>query len=186
MTTESSPSDEDVPSGFGERAIGLSDELVDVLALLPDELAGLDADEAIRRTTRSHADHLVRWVEVADEAASQPHRHATGGTNGRVDGRPARLAIGDAVVTLRAGEEVVVGRRGEIVVDHLLVSRRHLVVHHGDEGLTCRDLGSANGSWLLRDGMRSIVDQLGCVLTTGDLVVTVDDLPLLAVIEVDP
>lgn len=185
MTSSAASAGEGASPVLGQRAIGLSDELVDVLAALPDELAGLDVDEAIRRTSHDHADHLVRWVEVVD-APAPPTSDTSDGSGRRVDARPARVAIGDVVVTLEAGEELVVGRRGEIVVDHVVVSRRHLVVHHGGDGLTCRDLGSANGSWLLRDGVRSAVDDLGCVLSTGDQVVTVNDLQLLAVVEVDP
>jgi pSer/pThr/pTyr-binding forkhead associated (FHA) protein len=60
---------------------------------------------------------------------------------------------GQPVSVVPVQDPLVIGRDAEgLVVDDPTVSRRHLVVEPGRDVLVCRDLGSANGTFV--DGER--------------------------------
>jgi pSer/pThr/pTyr-binding forkhead associated (FHA) protein len=60
---------------------------------------------------------------------------------------------GQPVSVVPVQQPLVIGRDAEgLVVDDPTVSRRHLVVEPGRDVLVCRDLGSANGTFV--DGER--------------------------------
>lgn len=150
-----------------DRPLAFSDEVIWLLGALPAG-AEFDLDEA-----RAEADDV--FVATMTKLLDLPAPEAP---------RTAAVLVGNAEQRLALGREVVVGRHGDLPVDHRLVSRRHLMLRYDAEGLWCRDLGSANGTWLRRGDARSPVDHDGCALTAGDRIVTVQDHELLAVIEV--
>jgi hypothetical protein len=140
---------------------GLADELAEALDALSGEIGAagsvLDPEVALADARARH-DELMR--------------------------SRATIGRGTDAVTMPVGTEVVVGRRGGVRVDDPVVSRRHLVVCHRPGSLTCADLGSANGSWLVRDGARTTLGRREVALVAGDRVVTAGDVELIRVIEV--
>lgn len=95
------------------------------------------------------------------------------------------ITCGGAVVTLLPGESVVIGRTpagtavgdGFVGVDHPMVSRRHLLVHRDGDELIAEDIGSKNGTILVRGaGSTSLVGPT--VLVDGDRLCTVEGVDL--------
>lgn len=86
--------------------------------------------------------------------------------------------------------QVVVGRRGDLRVEHPFVSREHAAVGlvAGDT-LIAADLGSKNGTWVRRGDHRFPVALVGSadrtVLFPGDRLETIEGVTLLAVPMVD-
>jgi pSer/pThr/pTyr-binding forkhead associated (FHA) protein len=68
-------------------------------------------------------------------------------------------------------------------IDHPRVSRRHVGVQLVDGVVIATDLGSRNGTWLVRDDERSPLTAM-TVLRPGDRLVTLDDVELVHVVEV--
>lgn len=84
------------------------------------------------------------------------------------------LAFGDDLArALALASSYVIGRAGDVVVDDARVSRRHLRIDHSDDATTCTDLGSANGSWIVRAHERLPVGADPVVLREADRVVTI-------------
>lgn len=94
-----------------------------------------------------------------------------------------RISSGSACVALRAGQAVVIGRaRGAVAeafigVEHQVVSRRHMVVRHDGDELIGEDLGSRNGTILVRGESRTPL-AWPTVLAEGDRLLTVGDVEL--------
>lgn len=89
------------------------------------------------------------------------------------------LAFGDDLArALALASSYVIGRAGDVVVGDARVSRRHLRIDRADDTTTCRDLGSANGSWIVRGGERLPVGADPVVLHEADRVVTIADVEL--------
>lgn len=98
----------------------------------------------------------------------------------------ATVEIAGAQVMVSAGKDLFVGRSGDHSVDDRAVSRRHLRLWLDEDGaLHCEDLGSANGSWLVAGEDRRRLGHEPAVLGASDRVVTIDDIELLHVIEID-
>lgn len=134
--------------------VGIVDELVWLLGALPQSEAGRDVGAALD----SIADLYVPSPDSADDSVT--------------------VVVAGVGYRMVPGDELVVGRRGEAVIDHPMVSRRHVVVTIDANGPGCRDLGSANGTWVMRGGERVTVDPAGCVLAIGDRVETIDGVEL--------
>jgi ABC transport system ATP-binding/permease protein len=106
------------------------------------------------------------WHEgerVAEVAVEQPVTVRLGGPEGMaVTIAPSGPGTAEAVGT----KEVVIGRTpgNTLVLDDLLVSRRHAALTSTAEGAELRDLGSGNGTFV--NGRR--IDR--CLLRPGDLV----------------
>lgn len=97
----------------------------------------------------------------------------------------APIVVGtDRIAILTPGDAIVIGRQGNHRVDDQRVSRQHLSVTLSYTGLMCRDLGSSNGSWLIRGDRRIPLHSDATTLTVGDRVVTIDDVELVRVPEV--
>ena len=96
-----------------------------------------------------------------------------------VAGERIELAPGDSIVIGRAGSRAVPGADGSRVfgIDHPTVSRRHVrLVFDGDE-MIAEDLGSRNGTTLVRaGGSTPLSDPIAIV--AGDRLVTVGDVLL--------
>ncbi len=97
----------------------------------------------------------------------------------------AALVCAAGGTTMRPGQ-VVVGRRGDIVVDHPFVSREHVAVGTAaGESLIAADLGSTNGTWLRRGDRRYAVAAVDAadrtILIPGDRLETIGGVTLLVV-----
>jgi hypothetical protein len=154
-TAASSPT-----SGHDEADPGVVVEVVDSLNdLAPD--ADFEVGEA-----------LVAAAESFRAEMAELHAAAVGAVT---------IEVGASRHALRLGDELVVGRQGPHIVDHPMVSRRHVAVAHGPRGVHVRDLGSANGSWVVRGNERLPITGDGLVLLPADHVVTAGDVTLLSV-----
>lgn len=145
------------------RPLAFSDEMTWLLDGLPAD-ASFDPDDALAAAAEAFVAVMADLMGTVEGPAAS-----------------ATILVGDTGTALAPGQALTVGRHGDIILDHRLVSRRHLVVQYDADGLTCRDLGSANGTWVIRDDARSPVDEAGCILMAGDRVVTVQDHELFSV-----
>jgi hypothetical protein len=95
------------------------------------------------------------------------------------------ITCGAARVVLRLGESVLIGRAPSgqastqpfLGIDHRLVSRRHVIVHRVDGELVAEDVGSRNGTALVR-GATSTQLVGPTVLVDGDRLCTVNGVEL--------
>ncbi|HWM21688.1 MAG TPA: FHA domain-containing protein [Ilumatobacteraceae bacterium] len=109
---------------------------------------------------------------------------------GLTDARSGPGPPGAAVAVLIDGQRVEPGPASILVgrsvsmfgIDHPKVSRRHVGVQLVDGVLIGSDLGSRNGTWLVRDGERTPLTPMA-VLWPGDRLVTLDDVELVRVAE---
>lgn len=156
--------------------IGLSDELGSSFSSLgerspADADLDLDLDQVLAHAAQTTWSALEQRIEAGElslgdiPASRVVHRIV-------VDGEPAALTM---------GSQLVIGRLGDLRIDELKVSRRHLHVSVTLRGLQCRDLGSGNGSWIVRDGVRIEIGDADMPLAPGDRVVTIEDIELLRV-----
>jgi hypothetical protein len=94
-------------------------------------------------------------------------------------GPPPAVQIAGCRVEVGA-EPVLVGRGAAFGIDHPKVSRRHVGVQRVDGVLIATDVGSRNGTWLVREGERSPLTPMA-VLRPGDRLITLDDVELLCI-----
>ena len=90
--------------------------------------------------------------------------------------------LGREIQTLGSSSRLAIGRPVEARGDHKLVSKQHLIVVGSDSGPTVADLGSKNGSWLIRDGRRTVLAANAPVkINEGDRVETLEGVVLVEV-----
>lgn len=159
----------DAPFDACHLPVAFGDELAAVLGPIPEGVAA-DPTGALAEA------RLVFGEQISELAAELAVELAAAPTHER---SLVALTEHGQQHTVRAGEVLEVGRHGQVVVDHPLVSRKHLVLEHDEAGMRCRDLASANGTWLLRGGERTRIDSSGVPVVAGDVIVTVDDVALI-------
>jgi pSer/pThr/pTyr-binding forkhead associated (FHA) protein len=117
---------------------------------------------------------------VVDELVAR----VTGLTGARSGPGPPDAAVAVIVAGQRiepGPASILVGRSASLFgVDHPKVSRRHVGVQLVDGVLIGSDLGSRNGTWLVRGGERTPLTPMA-VLWPGDRLVTLDDVELIRV-----
>ena len=124
---------------------------------------------AVESIVAGVVDELVARVALLGDARSGP-------------GPPVAVIIAGKRVEL-GPESVLVGRSAAMFgIDHPKVSRRHVGVQLVDGVLIASDLGSRNGTWLVRDGDRTPLTPMA-VLWPDDRLVTLDDVELIRVVE---
>jgi hypothetical protein len=130
----------------------------------------MTVDATVERTVAAGiVDELVARVAMLGEAQSGP-------------GPPVAVVIAGKRVEL-GSESVLVGRSASMFgIDHAKVSRRHVGVQLVDGVLIASDLGSRNGTWLVRDGDRTPLTPMA-MLWPDDRLVTLDDVELVRVVE---
>ena len=139
--------------GTDEVIFGLGEEVLEALdGLQPG--SEIDVDQA-----------LAAAGEIHDDAATTS-TFVVGGTT---------------EIELDVPCEFTIGRIGDHRVEHRAVSRYHLVVSCGPLGTFCHDLGSGNGSWVLRGSARTRLGVEGDELVPSDRVVTIGDIELLRI-----
>ena len=135
-------------------------------AELAARLSALDADEVV-------ADDLVP-VATRPSATAALHIGPSVATAAGVVAVTTPLVVGRAA----AGNDV------DVALPSTLVSRRHVTVWAAGDALLCRDLGSTNGTVLVRDGERHPVGgERAALLVPGDVLVTAEGIELLTVVE---
>jgi pSer/pThr/pTyr-binding forkhead associated (FHA) protein len=91
------------------------------------------------------------------------------------------LVVGDGATVVPGRDPVLVGRAPELPgPDHRRVSRRHVGFQLVGGVLVATDMGSRNGTWLVRDGTRHPLPR-HCVLRPGDRLETLDEVELATV-----
>jgi hypothetical protein len=115
---------------------------------------------------------------IADELAERVADRGVGDDQSG-PGPPPTVQIAGRRVEVGT-EPVLVGRRAAFGIDHPKVSRRHVGVQRVDGVLIATDVGSRNGTWLVREGERSPLTPMA-VLRPGDRLVTLDDVELLCI-----
>ena len=76
------------------------------------------------------------------------------------------------------------GLAGSSIVD-TRISRRHLFFESIEDVIVVSDLGSTNGSWIIRNGKRLAVESQPAILCPGDKIITVNEVLLAEVIDGD-
>jgi hypothetical protein len=142
------------------------------VAAMSEEMPSAPRRAPVGATALGIADELLGFIPSYERPAA------------RID---LALRRGGAIHSIPA-TGLVLGRRaapGALVVDDRHVSREHARVVDIDGSLQIVDVGSSNGTAILRGGVRIDVGSSAVALEAGDRIVTVNDVELVDVVVAD-
>ncbi len=150
----------------------------------PIEVRGaIDSDEPTPATER-----VARVVSPAAMAIADQIMGLEAALAGRSPNAPQLLLCDAKGHAMTVERECTIGRQegeGRLTIADGRVSRLHALISNDINGLSVSDLGSSNGTFLVRDGVTVRVGMEPVGLRGGDLVETVDGLLLAEVVEAE-